>query len=76
MGPFRSLFEFYLHEKVTDKKHYFQVKSNKNVEISVRCREHSALHQLQTAQSLQYYAFSNEVVDDKQAKSIIDNDYL
>ena len=28
-----------------------------------------------TAQSLQYYAFSNELVHDKQAKSIIDNDY-
>ena len=26
---------------------YFQVKSNKNVEINVRFREHSALHQLQ-----------------------------
>ena len=28
------------------------------------------------AQSLQYYACSNEFVHDKQAKSIIDNDYL
>ena len=29
-----------------------------------------------TAQSLQYYAFSNGLVHDKQAKSIIDKDYL
>ena len=28
-----------------------------------------------TVQSLQCYAFSNELVHDKQAKSIIDNDY-
>ena len=29
-----------------------------------------------TAQSLQYYAFSNELVHDKQAKPIIDRDFL
>ena len=29
-----------------------------------------------TAQSLQYYAFRNKLVHDKQAKSIIDKDYL
>ena len=29
-----------------------------------------------TAQSLQYYAFKDKLVHDKQAKSIIDKDYL
>ena len=29
-----------------------------------------------TAQSLEYYAFSDKLVHDKQAKSIIDKDYL
>ena len=29
-----------------------------------------------TAQCLQYYAFSDKIVHDKQAKSIIDKDYI
>ena len=52
------------------------LKSMKNVKINVKYSGEQLLSSVTTAQSLQYYAFSDRLLHDKQVKFIIDKDYV
>ena len=48
----------------------------KKVKINVKYFRSTVPSSVPTAQSVQYYDFSDKLVHDKQAMSIIDKDYL